>query len=106
MSLARRKEMLSLGCGSTAGIVMGGVVGEGRGMEDYRFRVTGTFRKCLDRQIDEGLLITECEAAGGKILNLTVVKIHHRQDKTLFCRNSSTFEDCGLRLYFYQLTSK
>ena len=38
-------------------------------MMDYNFRVTGTLRKCLDRQIDGGLRITESETAGGKILN-------------------------------------
>ena len=33
-------------------------------------------------------------------LNLTIVKIHNSQDKTLLCRNFSTFEDCGLRKHF------
>ena len=33
-------------------------------------------------------------------LNLTIVKIHNSQDKTLLCRNSSTFEDCGLCKHF------
>ena len=44
-------------------------MGEAQGMSDYKFRVTGVFRKCLDRQIDEGLRINECESDGGKILN-------------------------------------
>ena len=33
-------------------------------------------------------------------LNLTIVKIHNSQDKILLCRNSSTFEHCGLRKHF------
>ena len=33
-------------------------------------------------------------------MNLTIVKIHHCQDKTLVCRNCSTFEDWGLGKYF------
>ena len=47
----------------------GGVIGEEGGMFDYKFSVTGVFRKCLDRQVDEGLRITECEAEGGTVLN-------------------------------------
>ena len=38
-------------------------------MRDYKFEVTGVFKKCLDRQVDEGLRITRCEAEGGTILN-------------------------------------
>ena len=37
-------------------------------MRDYKFSVTGTFRKPLLRQIDEGLRLDQCEAEGG-ILN-------------------------------------
>ena len=47
----------------------GGQVGERGGIADYKFRVTGVFRKCLDRQIDEGLRITACETEGGVLLN-------------------------------------
>ena len=47
----------------------GGVLGLEGGKNDYKFEVTGVFRKCLDRQIDEGLRITECESEGGTILN-------------------------------------
>jgi hypothetical protein len=39
------------------------------GMADYNFKVTGAFKKCLDRQIDEGLRINECELDVGTILN-------------------------------------
>ena len=46
-----------------------GYVGGDGGMSDYVFKVTGQFRKCLDRQIDEGLRITECESKGGRLLN-------------------------------------
>ena len=47
----------------------GGQVGERGGITDYNFRVTGVFKKCLDRQIDEGLRITACETQGGVLLN-------------------------------------
>ena len=47
----------------------GGQVGERGGIADYKFKVTGVFRKCLDRQIDEGLRISKCEAQGGVLLN-------------------------------------
>ena len=46
--------------------VHGGQVGEEGGMRDYKFSVTGTFRKPLLRQIDEGLRLDQCE---GEILN-------------------------------------
>ena len=36
---------------------------------DYLFEVTGVFKKCLDRQVDEGLRMTKCEAEGGQMLN-------------------------------------
>ena len=42
-----------------------GNVGENGGMLDYKFGVTGV---CLDRQVDEGLRIFECEA-NGTVLN-------------------------------------
>ena len=44
-------------------------MGENDGMEDYRFSVSGVFRKCLDRQVDEGLRIQQCENEGGVLLN-------------------------------------
>jgi hypothetical protein len=31
--------------------------------------VTSAFRKCLDRQVDEGFRITQCETEGGQVLN-------------------------------------
>ena len=47
----------------------GGVVGGNGGLEDYRMRVTGRFRKCLDRQVDEDVRMQEHENSGGTILN-------------------------------------
>ena len=44
----------------------GGQVGEEGGMRDYKFSLTGTFRKPLLRQIDDGLRQDQCE---GGILN-------------------------------------
>ena len=49
--------------------VHGGVVGDNEGMSDYNVKVTGKFRKCLERQVTEGLLIEKCEKSGGKLLN-------------------------------------
>ena len=46
-----------------------GVVGDNEGMSDYNVMVTGKFRKCLERQVTEGLLIDKCEKSGGKLLN-------------------------------------
>ena len=44
-------------------------MGDNEGMSDYNVRVTGKFRKCLERQVTEGLLIEKCEKSGGKLLN-------------------------------------
>ena len=38
-------------------------------MRDYEFSVTGIFKKCLDRQVDEGFRISKCEAEEGVVLN-------------------------------------
>ena len=47
----------------------GGVVGDVDGRTDYKLSVSGIFKKCLDRQIDEGLRMNECEARGENLLN-------------------------------------
>ena len=47
----------------------GGLLGQRGGIGDYQFSVTGVFRKCLDRQVDEGLRILQCENEGGVVLN-------------------------------------
>ena len=44
-------------------------MGQQGGVEDYMFIVSGAFRKCLDRQVDEGLRILQCENEGGVVLN-------------------------------------
>ena len=49
--------------------VHGGFVGESEGMCDFDMKVTGKFRKCLERQVTEGILIEMCEKGGGKLLN-------------------------------------
>ena len=46
-----------------------GVLGQGGGKDDYKFSVSGVFRKCLDRQVDEGFRILECENETGVVLN-------------------------------------
>ena len=48
----------------------GGVMGADRGLRDYQFTVTGAFKKCLDRQVEEGFRISQCEAENGVVLNL------------------------------------
>ena len=40
----------------------GGVIGPDGGRTDFNFQVTGIFRTCLDRQIDEGLRMSQCES--------------------------------------------
>ena len=47
----------------------GGVIGVDGGMGDFKFSVTGVFKKCLDRQFDEGFRIIQCEAENGLVLN-------------------------------------
>ena len=44
-------------------------MGDQEGMLDYRFRVSGTFKRCLQRQIDEGLQMKIKEAEGCVLLN-------------------------------------
>ena len=46
-----------------------GVMGTDSGMTDYKFEVTGSFSKCLQRQVDEDVRIQKCEAECGKLLN-------------------------------------
>ena len=38
-----------------------GVVGDAGGKFDYSMSVTDRFRKCLQRQVNEGVLIQKCE---------------------------------------------
>ena len=47
----------------------GGLVGADDGREDYRFRVPKTFRKCLDRQMDEDIQMQIRTKEGYKLLN-------------------------------------
>ena len=46
-----------------------GVLGQDGGKSDYNFSVSGVFRKCLDRQVDEGFRIVQCETETGVVLN-------------------------------------
>ena len=47
----------------------GGQVGAEGGVGDYKFKVSGVFRMCVNRQIDEGLRMSACECSGGVLLN-------------------------------------
>ena len=47
----------------------GGVLGDDRGLTDYKFRVVKKFRKCLERQIDEDQRMQKNERDGGVTLN-------------------------------------
>ena len=47
----------------------GGQVGDGGGIDDYKFKVSGAFKKCLNRQVDEGLRMTASESLGVTLLN-------------------------------------
>ena len=44
----------------------GGQLGHDGGIADFKFKVSGSFKKCMDRQIDEGLRISACEMDGEK----------------------------------------
>ena len=46
-----------------------GVVGGEGGVDDYEMKVTAVFKKCLQRQVNEGVQINKYEARGDKILN-------------------------------------
>ena len=47
----------------------GGQVGDGGGIDDYKFKVSGAFQKCLNIQVDEGLKMTASESLGVTLLN-------------------------------------
>ena len=47
----------------------GGLVGENGGMKDYTVKMTGQFRRCLQRQVDEDMRMQEFEGGGGILLN-------------------------------------
>ena len=47
----------------------GGVVGENRGMKDFKFKVVSKFNKCLPRQVDEDVRMQKNEREGGVTLN-------------------------------------
>ena len=47
----------------------GGQVGAEGGVLDYRFKVSGAFNKCLERQVDEGVRITLHEKEGVALMN-------------------------------------
>ena len=46
-----------------------GLVGDDGGIQDFNFKVAGTFRKCLQRQVDENVRIQNCESGVGHLLN-------------------------------------
>ena len=49
--------------------VHSGQVGVEGGALDYKFRVSGVFQKCLERQVDEGIRIRLNEQDGVELLN-------------------------------------
>ena len=61
-----------------------GEVGENNGMNDYRMKVTGKFRKCLERQVNEGVRIQKCEDKGGTLLNSKKEYFTPRTIQTIF----------------------
>jgi hypothetical protein len=46
-----------------------GHIGDKGGVNDYRFKVSSTFKRCLQSQIDEGLRIKRKENDGCILLN-------------------------------------
>ena len=49
--------------------VHGGQIGDNGGVSDYRFKVSSKFKRCLQRQIDEGLRMKRKEEEGCILLN-------------------------------------
>ena len=49
--------------------VHGGQVGAEGGVLDFRFKVTGAFNKCLERQVDEGVCMRLHEQEGVILMN-------------------------------------
>ena len=47
----------------------GGQIGAEGGVLDYRFKMSGTFSKCLERQVDEGVRIRLNEQDGVVLMN-------------------------------------
>ena len=47
----------------------GGLLGQDGEKDDYEFCVSGVFKNCLDRQVDEGFRILQCENETGVVLN-------------------------------------
>ena len=46
-----------------------GVVGDSNGMTDFNVKVTGKFKRCLERQVNEDIRMQHCEAEGGSVLS-------------------------------------
>ena len=49
--------------------VHGGQVGDEGGVLEYRFKVSWAFSKCLERQVDEGVLMRLHEQEGVVLMN-------------------------------------
>ena len=47
----------------------GGQVGDMQGMLDFSFKVSNTFQRCIQRQVDEGLRMKTREGEGCVLLN-------------------------------------
>ena len=46
-----------------------GVVRDSNGMTDFNVKVTGKFKRCLERQVNEDIRMQHCEAEGGTVLS-------------------------------------
>jgi hypothetical protein len=46
-----------------------GVLGDSNGMTDFNVKVTGKFKRCLERQVNEDIRMQQCEAEGGSVLS-------------------------------------
>ena len=51
---------------------------------DFEMSVTGVFRKCLERQVFEGVRIQKCEDEGGSLLNSKKEYFTSKHIQTMF----------------------
>ena len=64
--------------------IHGGAVGADEGRNDFRMSVTGVFKKCLERQVFEGVRIQKCEDEGGVLLNSKKEYFTSKHIQTIF----------------------
>ena len=75
----------------------GGVVGENGGIEDFKVKVSESFSKCLQRQVDEDIRMQEYETSGGQLLNSKYEYYTSKSVQTIFTSSSSSFSSVQIK---------